>query len=232
MQVNSPATSKTRSCRSQDFAQVCPGTVSGEKSRRPQPPDKPDSEPPMVSGPLLWPRWDGFSSGPPRETHEEVLPCWPAADEPPLLWAKEPALPGSWASVAFLRPRPRHLQPFPSGPAGRPWPVCGLSPGARPAAGAQPGPTPRSASPPVVPGRPRAHRPAWSRGARVMLPRASLAGRSARPTWKDLRRPEPSEAELKRGVSSPSPAFPGQAATGPCLFSLSVSHTRTYTLLG
>ena len=101
---------------------------------------------------------------------------------------------------------PRHLQPFPSGPAGRPWPVCGLSPGASLTAGAWPGPTPRSASPPVVPGRPRAHKPATSQGSHGMLPGASLACRSERPTWKDLHsferiksQPTPSEAEIKRG---------------------------------
>lgn len=38
--------------------------------------------------------------------------------ELPSLWVWEPALPGGQASLAFTRPHPQHLEPFPSGPAG------------------------------------------------------------------------------------------------------------------
>lgn len=123
-----------------------------------------------------------FLQGASREEEEEVPSSCVTTSAPPALWVWEPAPPGSQASLPLSDPT-RHIQPFPSGPAGRPWPVSGLSLGARPVPGARPGPTQRSALPPVTPsgreltGQPRTR-------ARVELPVVSLAGACEGPPGK------------------------------------------------
>lgn len=144
-----------------------------------RPPDIPDSDPFLASR-LTLRRWvkmhisellpglDSLECGPPGKVEEEGPPSCLSSNEPPPSRFRN--LPCQAAGpLAFIRPHPRHLQPFPSCPAGRPWPVSGLSPGARPAPGARPSPTPhavRHSSSRAGRDGPRAHRPAVRQGPR------------------------------------------------------------------
>lgn len=150
---------------------------------------------------------DSFSSGALEEVEVDVPPSSLTTNKHPLLpGSRNPPHQAAQPLRPLSDPTPQHFQPFSSSPAGRPWPVSGLSLGARTTPGAWPGPTQHSASPPVVPGRPRTHRPALRQGFLETLLVASLACRCERPTWNDLLSfervkdgPKWSEAELKKG---------------------------------
>ena len=134
MQVRSPATSKARTCWSQDFTRVCPrpfrpwNGITGlvTKAAGCRPPDIPDSDPFLASR-LILRRWvkthvsellpglDSLECGPPGKVEEEGPPSCLSSNEPPPSWFMN--LPCQAAGpLAFIRPHPRHLQPFPSCP--------------------------------------------------------------------------------------------------------------------